>query len=362
MTAPFTPRITDLTPGPDARTSAAQAVLTLTRVALAAPDLLAGISPTLEHLVGATAAVGAAYLEWDGKGSYRVRAAWGEVPPRLSAPQGLGADTPLLRALAESARPLLYDGTGGAEVLPGLGVTSLAATPVRVGDGPLLGALVMYTGEAHVWDSEEAALLSMVSGTLAPLTARLVAEEQTQAAREAALRALGQMLEAWDGESHGHTDRAAHLATRLAERLDLPPARRQALRWGAYLHDLGKVTLLGAELPRLEGPGEGDGLAHLLGLLPPAARSVLTDRFEHWGGGGYPSGKAGTGISLEARLFALCDTYDALTHPRPCDVAWEPEEALAELRARAGREFDPELVALLARVVAETGAAEVVAK
>lgn len=88
MTAPFIPRISDLTPGHDARTSAAQSVVTLTRVALAAPDLVAGVTPTLEHLVDATAAVGAVYLGRDGehRPRYGVRATCGEVPQALNPP------------------------------------------------------------------------------------------------------------------------------------------------------------------------------------------------------------------------------------------------------------------------------------
>lgn len=274
-----------------------------------------------------------------------------------------------MRALEGSARPLFFDGinfdrpsfasTGDLTFADpregaGPGVASLAAAPIRVGSGPLLGAFVMYTSQPHVWDPEEEALFSMVSGTVAALAGRLAAEEQATVAREAALRALGQMLETWDGDSLGHTDRVTTLAMRLAGRLDLSAGQRQALRWGAYLHDIGKVTLLGALLPRMAPATEGDGFAQMLGFLPPAALSVITDRHEYWNGGGYPAGKAGTQISLEARLFALCDAYDGLTNPRLHELPWDPEEALAELQSRAGQEFDPELVRLLLEVVGES--------
>nr|WP_246581037.1 HD domain-containing phosphohydrolase [Deinococcus aestuarii] len=346
-----------MTPGHDARTSAAQSVVTLTRVALAAPDLASGVTPTLEHLVGATAAVGAVYLGRDGGPlpRYGVRAASGELPPALTLPGGLPADLPLLGALEESARPLYFD-SAAADLREGVGtgLASLAAAPVRVEGGPLLGAFVMYTAQPHVWDAEEAALFSMVSGTVAALAGRLAAEEQAGRAREAALRALGQMLETWDGDSLGHTDRVTALAMRLAGRLDLSPEQCRALRWGAYLHDIGKVTLLGALLPRVNPAAESDGFAQMLGGLPPAALSVITDRHERWNGGGYPAGKAGAQISLEARLFALCDAYDGLTHPRLHELPWDPEEALAELRTRAGKDFDPELVRLLIEVVGES--------
>lgn len=243
--------------GQDARTSATQAVVALTWVALAAPDLPSGITPTLEHLVHSTAAVGSAYFQaGDGQvQAYHVRAAWGD-PPQTPAMQaiaahGLPAETPLMRALETSAGPLFLDDTrrfAKTAGFPALGVASLAAAPVRRADGLLLGAFLMHTFEVHTWRSEEAALFSMVSGTIAGLAGRLAAEEQATAAREAALCALGLALEARDGETQGHTDRVTDLALRLAGHLHFSPARKQALRWGAYLHDIGKISIPDAVL------------------------------------------------------------------------------------------------------------------
>ncbi|CAM4236748.1 hypothetical protein [Deinococcus marmoris] len=111
------PRVSDLSPGEDARTTAAQSVLTLTRLVISAPDLASGVTPTLEHLVTHTAAVGSAYFQVSGAQAltYQVRAAWGQMPqtPGMQhiAAHGLPADTPLMRALVSSARPLFFDAT-----------------------------------------------------------------------------------------------------------------------------------------------------------------------------------------------------------------------------------------------------------
>jgi HD-GYP domain-containing protein (c-di-GMP phosphodiesterase class II) len=74
---------------------------------------------------------------------------------------------------------------------------------------------------------------------------------------------------------------------------------------------------------------------------------------EHWDGSGYPRGLKGTAIPLAARLFAVVDVFDALTSERPYRRAWSREDALAYLRQQAGRQFDPEVVALFLQMAQE---------
>lgn len=127
------------------------------------------------------------------------------------------------------------------------------------------------------------------------------------------------------------------------------------LRWGAYLHDLGKLAIPDSILKK---PGKlepeewermqahttlGEEMARRLGFLPQATLQVIRHHHERWDGSGYPDGLAGEAIPLLARVFALADVYDALTSERPYKRAWSHEEALAEIRRQAGRHFDPEL-------------------
>ena len=351
--------------GPDSRATLAQAVLALTRVALAASDLASGITPTLEHLVSDTAAVGAAYFQASGDHAltYQVRAASGDMPntPGMAAiaAHGLPADVPLMRALEGTSEAMFFDDCRLASETEGfteLGVASLAAAPVRRADGRLMGAFLMHTFDHHVWETSEAALFSMVSGTIAALAGRLAAEEQIHLAQEASLRALGLALEARDGETLGHTDRVTAFAMQMAGRLEFTRAEVQALRWGAYLHDIGKIAVPDAVLlkPGRFTPEEwavmqshvasGTSFAGALEFLPSAALAVISQHHERWDGGGYPRGVGGREISLGARIFALCDVYDALTSDRPYKKAWSRDEALAELETQAGRHFDPDLV------------------
>ncbi len=351
--------------GTETRATVAQAVLALTQIALAASDLPSGITPTLEHLVCDTAAVGAAYFQASGDQAltYQVRAASGEMPstPGMAAiaAHGLPADVPLMRALEGTSQAMFFDDCHTASETRGfidLGVASLAAAPVRRADGKLMGAFLMHTFDQHTWGDSEAALFSMVSGTIAALAGRLAAEEQMRAAQEASLRALGLALEARDGETLGHTDRVTSFAIQMAGRLRFSSEQVQALRWGAYLHDIGKIAIPDAVLLK---PGKltadewdlmqshvvaGTSFAAALEFLPSAALAVIAQHHERWEGGGYPWGMVGSEISLGARIFALCDVYDALTSDRPYKAAWSREEALSEIQAQSGRHFDPELV------------------
>ncbi|MFC4638309.1 HD-GYP domain-containing protein [Deinococcus hohokamensis] len=358
------------------RSNTPLAILTLTQEALAAPDLPSGVTPTLSHLVQHTAAVGSAYFQAQTREvlGYHVRAASGQMPdtPGMNAiaAHGLPVDTPLMRALEHSTVPLFIDDTAASPEGAGfyeLGVRSVAAAPVRQERGQLIGAFLMHTFEPHRWTDDEAMLFGMVSGTIAALAGRLSAQEEAQRARESALRSLGLALEARDRETQGHTDRVTALALRMAERLQLPMEECEALRWGAYLHDIGKLAVPDAVLLK---PGpltppewhtmqlhvlDGHRFAQALSFLPPEALAVITDHHERWNGEGYPTGKAGRDISLGGRIFALCDVYDALVSHRPYKVAWTSQEALAELRAQAGQHFDPDLVQEFLAMVEETG-------
>ena len=354
-----------------------QTVLSLTQDALIAPDLPSGILPLLEYLVGSTAAVGSAYFQASGDRAlvYRVRAASGELPstPGMAATlaHGLPADAPLMQALHDGSSGRFFDDCQDcAETadFTALGVASLSAAPVMRPDGQLLGALLMHTFEPHIWDDREQMVFSMVAGTVSGLAGRLAAEEQMRAAQEASLRALGLALEARDGESLGHTDRVTQLAMVMAGRLGLAPDQVQALRWGSYLHDIGKIAIPDAVLlkPGKLSPKEwevmkghvvaGSSFATALEFLPTEALAVIAQHHERWDGGGYPWAMSGREICLGARIFALCDVYDALTSVRPYKPAWSRDEALAEIESLAGHHFDPELVPVFVQAVREAEA------
>jgi len=187
---------------------------------------------------------------------------------------------------------------------------------------------------------------------------------EVESTREATLRALGLMLEHRDFETKGHTDRVVAMADRFAQAAALPADERLALRWGAYLHDVGKVAVADAILlkpgrlsePEFEAirrhPVVGAEITDDIGFLPAVTRKVVRHHHEWWDGAGYPDGLAGGAIPRPARMFSLVDVWDALRSARPYKPAWSVAAARAELDASAGTQFDPDLTALFLDQVA----------
>jgi putative two-component system response regulator len=170
--------------------------------------------------------------------------------------------------------------------------------------------------------------------------------------------ALAGALAAKDPITELHCQRMAGLAARLGRRLGLAAEEREALEYGAVLHDVGKIGVPEAIL-RKQGPltpdewtilrrhpETGAEICRPLGLsqwLMP----VIRHHHERWDGTGYPDRLRGEQIPLGARVIALVDAYDSITHDRPYRRGRSSEDALEELRSQAGHQFDPALTPLL---------------
>ncbi|GEM46298.1 PAS domain S-box protein [Deinococcus cellulosilyticus] len=192
-------------------------------------------------------------------------------------------------------------------------------------------------------------------------TERLIEQQRTahlhdlQASREETLKAMGVMLEYRNYETKGHTDRVVQLSERLGRVLGFDGDALDALRWGAYLHDTGKISIPDHILlkPAKLDADEwaimkrhtviGFELLKNIPTLPQLTLDVVLYHHERWDGTGYPGALAGDKIPLAARAFALIDVYDALTDERPYKRAWSKAEALAEILRTSGSHFDPEL-------------------
>ena len=173
---------------------------------------------------------------------------------------------------------------------------------------------------------------------------------------EHSLLVLGMALEARHLETAGHTQRVVRLAETLGRALGLSGKRLDSLRQGAYLHDLGKLCVPDAILLKpgpltaeewaivREHAQQGFAMAAHIPGVDPDALAIIHHHHERWDGTGYPAGLAGTAIPLPARLFAICDVYDALTSARPYKPAWSPLQSEHELWRQSGRHFDPDLV------------------
>lgn len=183
---------------------------------------------------------------------------------------------------------------------------------------------------------------------------------------QAVLRAARRVLEAKDPYTLEHSRRVSRQAAALARRLGFPPATRREIAIAGQLHDIGKVAVPDALLQRAGPLTEAEhrrvlqhtvlGEAILEPVLPRRGLilSVVRSHHERVDGRGFPDGLKGEEIPLAARVVAVADAYDAMTSSRPYRGALSHEEAVAELRREAGRQFDAACVAAFASIRLET--------
>jgi putative two-component system response regulator len=167
----------------------------------------------------------------------------------------------------------------------------------------------------------------------------------------------------------GHTRRVGQASALLGRALGLPQADVILLRQAAPLHDVGKIAIPDRILLKKERltPQEWDvmkthttiGAKIAAGPQFPlllTAEAVALNHHERWDGRGYPRGLAGGAIVLPARIVAVADAFDAMTHARPWREAHSENDALAELQRCAGTHFDPRCVECFLRVIKEPAA------
>jgi putative nucleotidyltransferase with HDIG domain len=169
------------------------------------------------------------------------------------------------------------------------------------------------------------------------------------------LAALSDAIEERDPSTRGHSLRVTELAEAVARWLEWDEHRLTVLRIGAPLHDIGKLAIADRILRKC-GPLDAIELAQvrahpvvgarLVGRIPLARPGLPYVLYHHerWDGGGYPTGRSGVEIPIEARVLAVADAYDAMTSTRPYRSPLDPVCALEELDRCAGSQFDPTVV------------------
>jgi response regulator RpfG family c-di-GMP phosphodiesterase len=178
------------------------------------------------------------------------------------------------------------------------------------------------------------------------------------------LKALINSLEARDPYSRHHSVRVTYIAANFAEKLHLSSELVDSLRLAGALHDIGKIGIPDAILLKpdkltpeeaeiiRQHPVIGDNIVAPLNLLP-RERALILHHHERWDGKGYPMGLAGEDIPFLSRIIALADSYDAITSDRPYRKRRTHEEALAEIAAHAGTQFDPDLARQFVEIISQ---------
>jgi len=175
---------------------------------------------------------------------------------------------------------------------------------------------------------------------------------------------LGDVVEADDAYTGSHSRDVVELVLGVADRLGLDARERRDAEFAALLHDVGKVRVPG-EIINKRGPLDtleraivnrhtmiGQQMLERVGGLLGEVGRVVRSCHERWDGGGYPDGLAGEEIPLVARIVCACDAFSAMTTDRSYRKALSLPEALTELRACSGTQFDPQVVDALCAIAA----------
>ncbi len=207
---------------------------------------------------------------------------------------------------------------------------------------PMLGLLAVFARERH----------DRMKGLI----------ELNNAYRGTAL-VLGDVVEADDGYTGDHCKGVVRLALAVGDQLELNAEQRRNLEFGALLHDVGKIAI-----PKeiINKPGkldphewdiitthtlEGQKMLDRVGGFMRNVGLIVRSHHERWDGRGYPDGLSGKAIPLEARIIAVCDTWNAMRTNRSYRHALNDEVARAELVANAGHQFDPEVVVAFLKLI-----------
>ncbi len=183
---------------------------------------------------------------------------------------------------------------------------------------------------------------------------------------------LAEVVEAKSEYTREHIERVERLTLATADVLE----RRGIVRFSSHqkfilavaaiLHDVGKISISSEILNKsgplstderekiLTHPEVGAFIVERMGKLEAAAE-IIRCAHEHFDGSGYPRGLAGEEIPVESRIILAIDAFDAMTGRRPYSPRRSIPEALAELRAEAGHQFDPTVVDALVEAVTVVG-------
>jgi HD-GYP domain-containing protein (c-di-GMP phosphodiesterase class II) len=179
---------------------------------------------------------------------------------------------------------------------------------------------------------------------------------------------LGDVVEADDAYTGSHSRGVVELSLAVSDHLvGLNDRQRRNVEFAALLHDVGKIAVP-KEIINKEGPLDpeewqvmyqhtikGEEMLDQVGGVLSEVGRIVRSSHEHYDGSGYPDGLRGEEIPIEARIVACCDAFSAMITTRTYRKAMPLEAALAEVRACAGTQFDPQVAESLALVSTADG-------
>ena len=231
-----------------------------------------------------------------------------------------------------------------------------------IAKGEIMGVLEIFHRSRLVRDKEWLDFLQALAAQAAIAINNVTLFDNLQRSNTELFHAYDATIEGWsralelrDNETEGHTQRVAALTVKLARLFGLRDAALVQVRWGALLHDIGKMGVPDGILFKNDTLTEAEWVVmkkhpvFAYEMLSPIRylRSALDIPYAHhekWDGSGYPLGLKGEQIPLVARIFAVVDVWDALRSNRLYRSSWSVAKVRKHLRSLAGTHFDPHVV------------------
>ncbi|MCG8452135.1 MAG: DUF3369 domain-containing protein [Spirochaetales bacterium] len=208
-------------------------------------------------------------------------------------------------------------------------------------------------------EAQDRQLLEVFAGNVAVAFENLRLNQEIEGTQEELVVRLGEVVETRTRDTAQHVRRVGELCGLLAMKVGFDESSANALRMASALHDIGKIGIPDEILLKPESLNDEErhvmqshteiGYRLLRGSSRPLlqeAAMICLQHHENYDGSGYPNGLSGEAISLQARIVALCDSFDSLTHGRQHRAAWSFSAAITYIEEEKGRRFDPELVEL----------------
>ncbi|WP_051688219.1 [Fe-Fe] hydrogenase large subunit C-terminal domain-containing protein [Desulfofalx alkaliphila] len=267
------------------------------------------------------------------------------IVPKVSATEALDLGNKLVDTVRNTKFNIFNDGSF-IKLTVSAGISCYPINATNKGDLLKLADYSLYQAKIK---KDRAVLYSSVLDEIP------TEQQQGEVNTISTIKTLNIVINAKDRYTFKHSERVMYYAEVLGKKILLPEDKLKHLRYGAFLHDIGKihvdmsVLLKPSRLSQEEyeaikrHPLVGAEIARQIPDLSEAV-DVILYHHERYDGKGYPYGLAGTQIPLLGRIVAIADSFDAMTTDRPYRKALSYAEAANELIKNSGSQFDPELV------------------
>jgi PAS domain S-box-containing protein/putative nucleotidyltransferase with HDIG domain len=361
------------------RLSQLQALRAIDQAIKSSLDLRLTLAIVLEHIVGQLRVDAAdilllnpftKFLEFAAGRGFRTK-----LPERVQVRLGEGyaGKAALERTIIQV--PNLNERSDNARLMAALaaeGFASYYAVPL-IAKGQVQGVLEIFHRAPLKSDDDWLEFLEALADQTAIAVDNANLFTDLQRTNTDLLLAYNATIEGWshaldlrDKETEGHSQRVTQLTLELARAMNAFGERDFTyLRWGALLHDIGKmgipdqILLKPGKLTDEEWEIMKRHPTYAFELLAPIAYlkpalDIPYCHHEKWDGTGYPRGLKAEQIPLAARLFAIVDVWDALRSDRPYRAAWSAAKVREHIQSLSGTHFDPQVVELFLQVVQDT--------